>query len=99
MYAITYSEPNKLPAGLMALAVHGAFFIFLYFGTHWQAQPPQAMTVDLWDSLPDISNTAAKISPPKVEEALPKPVKPVELPKPVEPLPPVAPAKNRFSAA
>ena len=54
MSAIVYSEPHKLPAGVLAVAVHGALFALLYFGIHWQAQPPQGMVVDIWESLPEV---------------------------------------------
>jgi colicin import membrane protein len=67
MSAAVYSEPHKLPAGLLALAVHGAFFALLYFGFSWQTQPAATMSVELWDSLP-AARVAAAPEPPKVEE-------------------------------
>ncbi len=66
MSAAVYHEPYRLPAGLLALAVHGAFFALLYFGFSWQTQPAETMSVELWQSIPD---TAASVPPkPKVEE-------------------------------
>lgn len=52
MSAIIYDEPYKYPAGILAVAVHGAFFALLYFGFTWQAQPVATMSVELWQSLP-----------------------------------------------
>jgi colicin import membrane protein len=49
---LTY-EPFKLPAGILALAVHLVFFALLYFGFSWQNIPPETMSVDLWQSLPE----------------------------------------------
>jgi len=75
MSAIVYREPYKLPAGILAVAVHGAFFALLYFGFSWQTQPSGTMSVELWQSLPGAG--AAPSAPPKVEEAAP-PQKAVE---------------------
>ncbi|OGS82589.1 MAG: protein TolA [Gallionellales bacterium GWA2_59_43] len=77
-------EPYRLPAGLLAVAVHGAFFALLYFGFSWQTEPPATMSVELWDSIP--SEAAA---PPKVEEPVEKaePPEPEALPEPEIALP------------
>ncbi len=72
----THSDPYKLPAGILALAVHGAFFVLLYFGVSWQAQPPQGMLVDIWDSLPAPESAQVRIEPP------PTPVEPPPLVEP-----------------
>ena len=78
-----YSEPYKFPAGLLALVVHGAFFALLYFGFSWQTQPPAAMSVDLWKSLPDEVAAPVVQAPPVVQPA------PVAPPVPeVKPAPP-----------
>ncbi len=53
MSAAVHREPYRLPAGILAVAVHGAFFSLLYFGFTWQAQPAGTMSVELWQSLPD----------------------------------------------
>lgn len=104
MSAIAYSEPYKLPAGILALAVHGAFFALLYFGINWQALPPQGMVVDIWESLPEIGRApvqdvlppVAKPEPPKppVPPKLTVPPKPPAPPKMVEPVRAVAPPKS-----
>jgi colicin import membrane protein len=82
MSTLVYREPYKLPAGLLALAVHVLFFGLLYFGFSWHTQPPQGMVVDLWSDIPDAKTGTAKT----VERPAPKPAappKPVETPKPV----------------
>ncbi|MDP2693347.1 MAG: cell envelope integrity protein TolA [Gallionella sp.] len=66
MSAIVYREPYKLPAGILAVAVHGAFFALLYFGFAWQTQPSGTMSVELWQSLPDA--VEAPPARPRVEE-------------------------------
>ena len=50
-----YQDPNRLPAGILALLVHVAFFTLLYFGVSWQTQRPAVMSVELWQSLPDVA--------------------------------------------
>jgi colicin import membrane protein len=75
--AYYYYEPNKLPAGILALLVHGAFFALLYFGFTWQTLPPATMSVELWQSLPDavtvppVQPRVEKVEPPKVEDTVP----------------------------
>ena len=54
MNAAVYQEPYKLPAGILAVVVHGAFFALLYFGFTWQTLSPATMSVELWQSLPDM---------------------------------------------
>ena len=78
MNATVYYEPYKLPAGILALAVHGVFFALLYFGFSWQTLPPVTMNVELWQSLPEATGSPAKQK--AVEEV--KPVVPEEVVKP-----------------
>jgi len=78
MSAVIYPEPYKLPAGILAVLVHGAFFAFLYFGFSWQTQPPEVMSVELWQSLPDKPAAApVEVKPPvkEVEKVVPPPAK------------------------
>ena len=83
---LTY-EPFRLPAGILAMAVHGAFFALLYFGVSWHAEPPQGMVVDIWAGLPAPQVEPVAVEPPPVEP--PMPVEPVEPPQLAEPeLPP-----------
>jgi colicin import membrane protein len=89
-----YPEPYKFPAGLLALVVHGAFFALLYFGFAWQTQPPAAMSVDLWKSLPDEVAAPVVQAPPVVQPAPVPPPAPVAPPVPeVKPAPPPVAAK------
>jgi colicin import membrane protein len=75
-----------LPAGILALAVHGAFFALLYFGFTWRALPPATMSVELWQSLPETviaPPVQPKIEQPKIEEVIPPKVE--EVPPPPQP--------------
>ncbi len=81
MSAAVYHEPYKLPAGILAVAVHGAFFVLLYFGFAWQTQPAGTMSVELWQSLPVVVD--APPARPEVEKPAPEPPPPPE--KVVEP--------------
>lgn len=83
MSAAAYHEPYRLPAGLLALAMHGVFFALLYFGFTWQTLPPATMSVELWHDLPD--QAVAQPAPEKVEEVVPE--EPVPPPKPEIALP------------
>lgn len=71
MNAAVYQVSYKLPAGLLAVIVHGAFFALLYFGFAWQSQKPATMSVDLWRNLPDDVATVQAPLPPAVQ---PEPV-------------------------
>ena len=83
--AYSYSEPYKLPAGILALVVHGAFFALLYFGVNWHTEPPQGMVVDIWNALPAPQVEPVKVAPPMPQVAPPKPVVPPKLAEPVAP--------------
>jgi colicin import membrane protein len=73
--AYPYPEPNKFPSLLLAVAVHAAFFAFLYFGINWHSNPPEGMQVEIWSRLPT-GEAAPGAAPPTVERA-----KAVEAPK------------------
>lgn len=66
-HALSYPEPYRVPAGLLALAVHVAFIGLLVLGVRWQSQPPQDFSVELWDSLPVITPPPEQIPVPVVE--------------------------------
>jgi len=68
MTAATCSEPYRLPAGILAAAVHGVFFALLYFGFAWQTQTSGTMSVELWQSMPDMASPPV---PSRVEEKVP----------------------------
>jgi colicin import membrane protein len=84
--ALAYREPHFFVAGALALAVHLAFFVPLYFATRWQSHSSERYTVEMWNSLP----TAEVV--PKVEPApaLPPPVR-VEPTAPAKVVAPVLP--------
>jgi colicin import membrane protein len=71
-------EPYRLPAGILALAVHGAFFALLYFGFSWQNRPLEMMRVDLWQNLPE--TVEAPLEKPAVVEVVPPAAQPVAQP-------------------
>lgn len=73
-------EPYKMPAGILAVAVHGAFFFLLYFGFSWQSHQPAAMHVDLWRTLPD-EVVAPSAPQPRVEAS----AKPAQAEKAIAP--------------
>jgi colicin import membrane protein len=82
MSATVSNDPYQLPAGLMAVAVHAAFFALLFFGFTWQTQPARTISVDLWQSLPDV-----EIAPPvapKIAEII-QPVQPKQAVQPAQP--------------
>lgn len=85
MSTAVYAEPYRLPAGVLALAVHSIFFALLYFGFSWNRPiaTPAAMSVELWASLPE-----QVVAPPvelKVEQVLPPPVQEkIEQPQPLK---------------
>ncbi|MBK9160861.1 MAG: TonB C-terminal domain-containing protein [Nitrosomonadales bacterium] len=83
MTAATYPEPYRLPAGVLALAVHGVFFVLLYFGFSWQTQPAATMSAELWSSIPGVEvRPAAKPKPKVVEPVEPEPEQPEEKARP-----------------
>lgn len=74
-----------MPAGILALAVHGAFFALLYFGINWHTEQPQGMVVDIWADLPAPQRAPAQVEPPVQQAEPPKPVAPPKLVEPVMP--------------
>ena len=87
MSATLSYEQQQLPAGLLALAVHGVFFALLYFSFSWQSQAVRTMSVDLWQSLP-------VHQPEIVPRAVPKRTqRPKSTPKPMRPPQPAQPEK------
>jgi colicin import membrane protein len=82
MSATVYHEPNKLPAGILALLVHSIFFALLYFGLNWNrhAYLPATMSVQLWSSLPD--EVVKPPVTPRIEEVVPPPPQPEKIVRP-----------------
>lgn len=69
-------KPYQLPAGILALAVHGAFFALLYLGFAWQTRPPEILSVELWQSLPEAVETPPELPKAREIEQPPQPVQP-----------------------
>lgn len=87
MSATLSNESYQLPAGLLALVVHSAFFALLYFGFTWQTRPVETMSVELWQSLPE----APPLVPIVVEAVQPTPPLVPIIAEAVQPAPPDAP--------
>lgn len=87
MVSRSTSEPGRLPAGVLAILVHVAFFMLLVFGVTWRTQTPAPVMVDLWTNVPQPTKQAPvePPEPPKQEAVTPKPA-PQPVPKP-QPLP------------
>ncbi len=87
---MTYHEPGKFPAGVLALAVHAAFIALLMFGVRWQTLPHDTFAVELWEDLPAIEVTLepAPVTPaeplPQLPEIKPVPEQPVKSGAPQE---------------
>ncbi len=77
--ALPYEEPGKVPSAVLALLVHVLLAVFLFFGVHWQSRQPEAVTVELWASLPAL--VAPQIKPAPLPEPKPEP-KPEIRPEP-----------------
>ncbi|OGS92202.1 MAG: hypothetical protein A2Z95_00905 [Gallionellales bacterium GWA2_60_18] len=93
MSVAVYPEPYRIPAGVLALAVHGAFFALLLFGFTWQTQKPDTMSVELWQSIPDAAPEPQPKAQPKPEKVVPP-----EPPK-AAPVPEIAlPEKKKLEA-
>jgi colicin import membrane protein len=77
MTADVYQEPYRVPAWILAMLVHGAFFSLLYFGFSWQTQQVElrsaSMSVELWGGLPAPPPAEVKVEEVKVEEVAPTP--------------------------
>ncbi len=73
MRAEVSNDPNRLPAGLLALLVHLLFFAALFFSFNWQMKPPQGMVVEIWDTLPLNDEPQPAPPVPEVREPIVKP--------------------------
>lgn len=86
--ALTYDEPYRFSAGVLALLVHLAFFALLYFGVHWQSHPNEEFMVDMWESLPN-----AEVVPEQKTAPPPARMEPAPAAKVVAPVSPPAKAE------
>ena len=73
-------EPSRLPAFLLAVAVHAVLLGFLWFGISWQNNEPVAVEAEVWD-MSVKSAAAPELPPPPAPKPEPEP----------EPVPPPAP--------
>ena len=83
---IERTEPGKLPAALLAIVVHGAFFALLVIGVSWQVKHPVPAITELWEQLPPIQNVRDEPAPPVPIE--PEVVSPPKVEPKVEKAPP-----------
>lgn len=75
---LEFREAYRLPAGMLALAVHLFFLMLLYTGFRWQSNPPDVFMVEMWDSLPSEQPVPEQLPAPEVEpRPVPKAVAPV----------------------
>ena len=81
-------EPSRLPAFLLAVAVHAVLVGFLWFGISWQNNEPVAVEAEVWDM--SVQTAAApELPPPPAPEPEPTP-EPTPAPQPAPPPPRVA---------
>lgn len=85
-------EPSRLPAFLLAVAVHAVLIGFLWFGISWQSNEPISVEAEVWDMSVQ-SAAAPELPPPPAPEPEPEPEPaPAPPPRPVEPPPVERPA-------
>lgn len=77
-------EPSRIPAIVLAVAVHALLLAFLYFGISWQSKQPVTVEAEVWD----MKVESAAPPPPPAPEPEPQP-EPEPTPVPPPPAPPV----------
>ena len=85
-------EPSRLPAILLAVAVHALLLAFLYFGISWQSKTPVTVEAEVWDMKVETAAPPPEPAPepepqPEPEPAPVTPPPPPPAPKVVEPEP------------
>ena len=84
-------EPSRLPAFMLALAVHAVLVGFLWFGVSWQNNEPVAVEAEVWDM--SVQTAAApELPPPPAPEPTPQPEPAAPPPRVAEPPPVERPA-------
>jgi len=79
-------EPSRLPAFLLAVAVHAVLLGFLWIGVSWQTNKPVTVEAEVWDM--SVQSAAAPELPPEpAPEPEPQP-EPEPAPAPPPPPPP-----------
>ena len=76
-------EPSRLPAFMLAVAVHALLLGFLWFGISWQNTEPVAVQAEVWDMSVQ-SAAAPELPPPPPPKAEPEPT-PTPPPRVIEP--------------
>ena len=92
-------EPSRIPAIVLAVAVHALLLAFLYFGISWQSKTPVTVEAEVWDmkvetaAAPPLPAPEPEPQPEPEPEPAPAPTPPPPPPKVVEPEPvkPAAP--------
>ena len=84
-------EPNRVPAILLAMAVHAILLAFLWVGISWKKDEPPAVEAEVWDM--KVQSAAAPTLPPPPREVVepeprPEPTPTPPPPKAAEPEPP-----------
>jgi colicin import membrane protein len=82
-------EPNRVPAILLAVAVHALLLAFLWIGISWQNTEPPAVEAEVWDMKVQSAAAPALPPPPPPEAQEPEP-QPEPTPAPPPPPPKVA---------
>ena len=86
-------EPSRLPAVLLAVAMHALLLGFLYVGVNWQNTEPVTVEAEVWDMrVQDAAPAPAPEPPPPEPAPEPEPAPPPPRPEPVKEVePPPAP--------
>ena len=79
-------EPGKLPAAVLAIVVHIAFFAVVVFGVSWQVRHPAPLVAELWDQLPPLRNETPPEQPAPQPPPPPPPEPEVKKAEPVKPV-------------
>lgn len=64
-HLIRRGEPGLLPAAVLAVMMHGAFFVIIFFGVSWQVKQPAPVAAELWSQLPPARNVLAPTPEPE----------------------------------
>lgn len=81
-------EPSRLPAVLLAVAMHALLLGFLYVGVNWQNTEPVTVEAEVWDMRVQDAAPAPAPEPP------PPPPQPAPEPEPAPPPPRPEPVKE-----
>jgi colicin import membrane protein len=65
-------ERGSLLCFLAALFMHMLLGALLYYGVHWHSTPPEGVSAEMWDPIPEAVQSEPEVKPP------PAAVKPVE---------------------